>query len=300
MRSPYLPMVPTLTTSLPEKPNWLYEVKYDGYRTILYWDGNTITLTSRNGNNFNKKFQLLFHSLNKLFKDNNIQKCVLDGEVCVLVNGYFANFEALHTGQKENLSFMVFDILELEGEAFLYTPLSKRKMYLQDEIKKLPRNKSIYYVDSYKDVDSLWKLITSHNGEGIVCKKEHSFYSPGKRTKNWLKYKNWKIASVFLHAYDQTNGYFHVAVMRSGDIYQVANFTHGLGSEERTALFEVLKRNKAYENDGLTYVDPGIVIQLKYLDLYKEKLRHPRFHQFCFDQSWEDCTWDTIQSQWEK
>ncbi|QHA91524.1 RNA ligase family protein [Bacillus sp. N1-1] len=299
MTSTYLPMLPTLTASIPHTANWLYEVKYDGYRTFLYWDGNTITLTSRNGHNFNKKFQFLHQSLINLFKENNIPLCVLDGEVCVLKNRYFANFEALHTGQEDNLSFMAFDLIEFFDDVLLSTPLNNRKTYLQKVMKKFPPNNSIYYVDSYNDADPLWNLITSHNGEGMVCKKADSIYSPGKRTKNWLKVKNWKIAFVFLHAYDQTNGYFHVAVKRSGDIYQVANFTHGLRSEERTALFEVMKLNKVYEKAGLTYVDPGIVIQLKYLDLYKEKLRHPRFHQFCFDRSWEECTWDNIQSQWE-
>ena len=293
-------MLLTLTTSVPHTANWLYEVKYDGYRAILEWNGSRIILTSRNGHNLNDTFQFLSLSLTKLFKEASIPPCVLDGEVCVVKNMFFANFEALHTGERENLSFMGFDLLELNEDTFLSTPLQQRKMHLKQVINNLPPNKSIYYVDSYSEDAPLWKLITSNNGEGMICKKADSYYTPGKRSKEWLKVKNWKIAIVFLHAFDQSNGYFHVAVNRAGEIYKVGTFSHGLRSEERSVLIEVVKRNRASEKSGVMYVNPGIVLTLKYLDLYKEKLRHPRFDKFCFEKSWEECTWENIQSQWEK
>ena len=300
MTSPYLPMLLTLTTSVPHTANWLYEVKYDGYRAILDWNGHHIIITSRNGHNFGQKFQLLSRSLTELFNEACIPSCVLDGEVCVIENRFSANFEALHTGEKKNLSFMAFDLLEFNQEVLLTTPLQQRKRHLKQVIDKLPSSKSVYYVESYSDADALWQLITSHNGEGMICKKTDSVYTPARRSKQWLKLKNLKMAYVFLHAFDQSNGYFHIAVKRDGEIYQVGTFSHGLRSEERSVLIEVVKRNQIFEKSGVTYVNPGIVLAIKYIDLYKEKLRQPRFGQFCFEKSWEDCTWENIRSQWEK
>lgn len=300
MTSSYLPMLLTLTSSVPHTTNWLYEVKYDGYRAILNWNGHQIILTSRNGYSFDQKFQFLSCSLTKLFQEASIPSCILDGEICVIENMYLANFEALHTGEKKDLSFMAFDLLGLKQEVFLTTPLQERKTHLKQVIDKLPSSKSVYYVESYSEADPLWERITANNGEGMVCKKTNSTYTPAKRSKQWLKLKNWKIAYVFLHAFDQSNGYFHVAVIRSGEIYQVGTFSHGLHSEERSVLIEVVKRNQVFEKSGVTYVNPGIVLALKYMDLYKEKLRQPRFGQFCFEKSWEDCTWINIQSQWAK
>ncbi|MCA0172351.1 non-homologous end-joining DNA ligase [Bacillus sp. RAR_GA_16] len=298
MTSPYLPMLLTLTASMPHTPNWLYEVKYDGYRAILNWNGHQLLLTSRNGHSFDQKFEFLTHSLTTLFQQANIPSCILDGEICVIENRYLANFEALHTGEKKNLSFMAFDLLELNHKVFLTTPLQERKTRLKQVIDNLPSSKKIYYVEAYSEADILWERIISNNGEGMICKKTDSMYTPAKRSKQWLKLKNWKIAYVFLHAFDQGNGYFHVAINRDGEIYEVGTFSHGIRSEERSVLIEVIKRNQISEKSGVAYVKPGIVLALKYIDLYKEKLRQPRFGQFCFEKSWEDCTWENIQSQW--
>ncbi len=299
MTSTVLPMIPTLSTTFPHSSDWIYEVKYDGYRGILTWDGTSIKLTSRNGKDLNKKFKILHDSLSQLFRENKIPPCSLDGEVCVLKNLYTADFEGLHKGKKEKSSFMAFDILYSERNPVFSNTLEQRKESLHYVMDKLPPNKTIYEVQYYDKADILWNSIKDHNGEGMICKRIGSPYHEGKRTKDWLKVKNWKSAIVFLYAFNPHNGYFHTAVNRSGEIYEVAQFSHGLNSEERTALLEIIKRNKIEEKTGLTFVKPGIVLELEFLDLYKEKLRQPRFHRFCFDMSWEDCTWDNIQSLWK-
>ncbi|WP_347550805.1 non-homologous end-joining DNA ligase [Pseudalkalibacillus hwajinpoensis] len=291
-----LPMLPTLSSSFPGSEGWIYEVKYDGYRAILDWDGETIQITSRNGHHLNKRFQILHDALSSLFVTYNIIPCCLDGEICILKNEYCADFESLHKRKEKPITFMVFDLLTLEKKLLLSSPLHERKKALQQVLQGLPDNRSIAMVHMHETIDGLWELVQHYKGEGVVCKKHNSLYREGKRTENWLKIKNWKSATVFLNAYDHRNGYFHTAVKRSGGIYEIARFSHGLSSEERGALLEIIKGNTSKEKQSLSYVKPGIVLELEYLDLYNEMLRHPRFKRFCFQKPWEDCTWETIQS----
>ncbi|MBN8207180.1 non-homologous end-joining DNA ligase [Bacillus sp. NTK071] len=297
MSSSMLPMIPTLSHSFPtNEDEWIYEVKYDGYRAILEWDGKALFLTSRNGHNLNSRFPTLHDNLFSLLKKQEIDTCIMDGEICMLTNNYRADFESLHKRKENNLSFISFDLLKKDEALLTSSPLLARKKELHHLLDNGTDQNVLIEIAFSASAQNLFELVNSHKGEGVVCKKIDSLYKVGKRTKNWLKVKNWKIAFVFLYAYEKANGYFYTGVIREGEIYEVGHFSHGLSSEEREALLEVIKRNKTKEANGFIYVQPRIVLELEYLDLYNEKLRQPRFKQFCFQTSWEVCTWDTIQS----
>lgn len=296
MSKTFLPMIPTLSHSFPTNEDWIYEVKYDGYRAILAWDGKALSLTSRNGHDLNSRFKALHDNLLHLLQNQKIDSCVLDGEICMLCNTYRADFESLHKRKEKELSFIGFDILK-KGEVLLTSsPLLARKKELHHLLENTQDQDILIEISFSVSPQDLFELVKNHNGEGVVCKKTQSLYKEGKRTKSWLKVKNWKSTYVFLYAYEKANGYFYTGVTREGEIYEVGHFSHGLSSEEREALLQVIKRNKIKEANGFSYVQPGIVLELVYLDLYNEKLRQPRFKQFCFQTSWEVCTWDAIQS----
>lgn len=297
MSNQMLPMIPTLSHSFPtNEDNWIYEVKYDGYRAILAWDGQALCLTSRNGHNLNSRFPTLHDNLSSILMNQEINPCIIDGEICILTNNYRADFESLHKRKEKNISFIGFDLLK-KGEALLTSsPLLARKKELRHLLENVSDQNVLIEIAFSPTAQYLFELVSNHNGEGVVCKKTDSLYRVGKRTRNWLKVKNWKSAFVFLYAYEKANGYFYTGVKREGEIYEIGHFSHGLSSEEREALLEVIKRNKTKETNGFIYVQPRIVLELEYLDLYNEKLRQPRFKQFCFQTSWEVCTWDTIQS----
>ncbi|MDP4550743.1 non-homologous end-joining DNA ligase [Alkalihalobacillus macyae] len=296
MSKPLLPMIPKLSHSFPTNDDWIYEVKYDGYRSILAWDGKTLSLTSRNGHDLNSRFAPLHDNLALLLLNHQIDPCILDGEICMLSNTYRADFESLHKRKEKNLSFICFDMLKKGEVSLIASPLVTRKDELRRLFKNIPNQDILIEISFSPSAQDLFELVKNHNGEGVVCKKVHSVYREGKRTSNWLKVKNWKSAYVFLYAYEKANGYFYTGVKREGEIYEVGHFSHGLSSEEREALLQVIKRNKIKEANGFIYVQPAIVLELVFIDLYNETLRQPRFKQFCFQTSLEVCTWDTIQS----
>ena len=134
----------------------------------------------------------------------------------------------------------------------------------------------------------------SNENKEILLKKKSSKWEEGKRTTNWIKIKNYKIASCFITRYEKSNGFFHLAVFSNNTIFPIGLFSHGLQSEERTVLLQVLKDNKTKEDSNFIEVPPSICVDIYYLELYDNQLRHPEFHQFRFDLIPEDCTFEKL------
>src|SRR3954454_12982366 len=141
------PMLPTLTFDLTPKPDWLYEVKYDGFRAILNWDDRGITLTSRNDKPLLPQFPEIAQYLESL--EEKFQPFLplrLDGELVWLENAYKASFSTIQVrgrlkaakkiaeqAAKSPCRLMVFDILVLAGKSQISKTFEKRK----DELLKL-------------------------------------------------------------------------------------------------------------------------------------------------------------------
>jgi bifunctional non-homologous end joining protein LigD len=309
------PMLPTLTINIPEGP-WGYEIKYDGYRGILYWDQTDISLISRNGNNLNESFPEIIAYLKSIQDRLSLfLPLTLDGEVCILESNYRGNFELIQQrGRLKNLvkikelsakhpaQFLVFDMLRLTGENLQRLSFEFRKERLKHLFKEalLPLEVSykgkdlLQYIPYQKNAEIIWQKAADSNAEGIIAKRYDSIWSPGQRTKDWLKIKNTKSASFVICAYDKENGYFQVAVIKDGVLVSVGLFSHGIGPAEREALIQIIKQNKIKEENQWIYIKPSICVELQFLEVYKDQLREPRFIQFRFDINWEDCTWEAL------
>jgi bifunctional non-homologous end joining protein LigD len=107
--------------------------------------------------------------------------------------------------------------------------------------------------------------------------------------------KNWKEGSFFVTAYEKKNGFFHVGVLREGEIFSIGLVSHGFSSEEREALIQVIKANQSNETSEFVYVEPSICVDLLFLELYKEQIRQPSFKRFRFDLRSDECTWEKLQ-----
>ncbi|WP_162098301.1 RNA ligase family protein [Fictibacillus macauensis] len=291
------PMLATLTTKLPTEDYWLFEPKYDGYRCMLYCDEDGMQLWSRRGKSFNSSFPSLYTALSAITIDSSLLPVLLDGEMCVLQSPLKASFGHLHNRSQRHhhITYVGFDCLCLSGHSLVTTPLLERKSklsFLYDTIKDEQQTISVAPV--YRDGTQLFRAIEQEQGEGLIAKVAHSFYYPGQRTTDWLKYKNPQYGCFFIIAYDKTNGYFHGGVVHNHEVMDVGPFSHGLSSEEREALIAVIRNNKQKEDARYIYVRPSLVVELQYLELYKGKTRHPRFVSFRLDVKWEDCTWERI------
>ncbi|WP_176483746.1 MULTISPECIES: DNA ligase D [Bacillus] len=300
------PMLPTLFKDPPEGDEWVYEVKYDGFRCIVII-GDKITLQSRAGNELNQQFpDIVDELLSFREKYKNKLPIKLDAELSILSSEVKADFSSIQkrgrTKTKETItklltklpaSLCVFDLLEYDHVDYKNKPYMERKTTLHKLLSDFSSAKMIY-VPSYENLTEIWNLVKSADGEGIIAKKKNSKWEDGKRTTNWIKTKNFKSASCFITRYEKSNGYFHLGVFSNNSIVPVGLFSHGLDSEERTALLHVIKENKTREDTHFIEVPPNICVDIFYLELYDRQLRHPEFHQFRFDLAPEDCTLEKL------
>lgn len=181
------PMLASLTEKAFDSPDWIFENKYDGYRTLAIIDGQSVELYSRNEISFTKNFKPVAEDLKKIN-----HQVILDGEVVVEDESGSSNFQLLQnylkTG-KGQIKYFVFDILNLDGNDTTQLTLLERKELLHMLLSKFQFT-TIFYSDHIQErgIDFL-ALAAKNKSEGIIAKKADSHYSINKRTGEWLKIK---------------------------------------------------------------------------------------------------------------
>jgi bifunctional non-homologous end joining protein LigD len=178
------PMLLQRTQSLPEGPNWAYEVKLDGYRALAIKSNGKVLLRSRNNSDFNAKYPSAVRALAALPDET-----LIDGEVVALDSAGRPSFNALQNvgSSKVALVYYVFDVLILAGRDVMAEPLSKRRDLLQRRV--LPKLSEPIRVSSQltASLSELTKAVRAHGFEGIVARRQDSRYEPGQRSGAWLK-----------------------------------------------------------------------------------------------------------------
>ncbi len=179
--------------------DWLYEIKWDGYRALAYLNGKKTELLSRNEQSFTAKFA----NVTKALKDWNI-KAVVDGEIIAVNENGYADFQALQNfarkGKEATLVYYVFDILWYDGKDVRQLGLEQRKELLKRIVPA--DNTIIRYSDHIvaKGI-SFFELAKKQGLEGIMAKKASSEYVTGTRTDNWLKIKNDQVTEAIICGY---------------------------------------------------------------------------------------------------
>ncbi|MCH5147419.1 MAG: DNA ligase D [Clostridiales bacterium] len=181
-------MLAKLCETLPTGKGWIYELKYDGHRTLGFCEGGKTTLYTRNGHNCTSSFSVAAEALSKML---NGRAAVVDGEMVVAGEGGIPDFGALQAYIKNKstggLNYVIFDLLALDGEDLRELPLIERKQKLKALLKNAP------YVLSYsehtermtkKDIEA----VKNRGMEGIVAKRANAAYVAGKNG-DWQKLK---------------------------------------------------------------------------------------------------------------
>lgn len=174
-------MLATLIKQAFSDNNYVFEVKWDGYRIIAHCDGDDIRLQSRGGENYTKKYPVVVDALRAM----NLH-CVLDGEVVYLKPDGKPDFDSLQrvNGQKASVVYYVFDLIYHKGKSVMDEKLIRRKELLKKLIGQGP---VIRYCDHFDDGLTLFRQVKEMGLEGIVAKLKESPYIPGDRSKKWLK-----------------------------------------------------------------------------------------------------------------
>lgn len=294
------PMLATLTDKPFDKPDWIYEVKWDGYRAMAYLDKGKVELKSRNNNSFNEKFFPVYEAL----KEWPI-KAVVDGEIVVVdENGLsaFSKLEGWQAVEDGQLEYYVFDILWLNGIDLMGLPLIERRKILQQLV---PENEIIRYSESFAANGMEFFASAEKLGiEGIVAKKADSIYQPDVRTKDWLKIKTEKRHEAIIAGYTRNEGTdklfsaLILGIYDEGKLKFIGQAGTGFTKKSQT---ELLKKLKSLETDAspfeeepeinrptrfrpnppkteVIWVKPKLVCEVKYQELKPEGImRHASF-----------------------
>jgi bifunctional non-homologous end joining protein LigD len=177
---------PTKAASVPHRPNWLHEVKYDGYRLRLERDGDRVRLITRGGYNWTDRYPWIVESALK----NRIRQFVIDGEAVVLGVDGVSDFEALHSRQHDDeVQLYAFDILALDGEDLRGLPLSLRKTNLARLLARRPDGVFVAPYETGEIGPDLFRAACNMGLEGMVSKRVDRPHRAGL-SKDWVKVKN--------------------------------------------------------------------------------------------------------------
>jgi ATP-dependent DNA ligase len=188
MFKPFEFCVPTRSTIVPSGPDWLHEIKYDGYRLRLERDGDRVRLITKGGYNWTDRYPWIVKAALK----NQHRQFVIDGEAAVLGVDGVSDFGALHSGkQNEAVQFYAFDVLALDGDDLRGLPLSMRKTNLARLLARRPDGIFAAPFEQGEIGPDLYRAACGMGLEGLVSKRRDRPYQGG-RSKYWVKVKNLK------------------------------------------------------------------------------------------------------------
>jgi bifunctional non-homologous end joining protein LigD len=174
--------MPLAVLSMPfDHPDWIFEVKYDGFRALAYVEDSRVTLVSRKGNIY-KSFPALCTTIADCLP---VRNAVLDGEIVYLdAEGKPVFFSLLH--RRSPQQFVAFDLLSLNGKDLRNLPLIERKRVLRSVV---PAGSPLLYADYIESGGrELYRAVCGMDLEGIVAKRKDGLYTPEATT--WVKIRN--------------------------------------------------------------------------------------------------------------
>ena len=315
------PMLATLVEDPFDNPHWLFEIKWDGYRSVAFLDGGKARLVSRNQNDMTSQYPELRDLPNYV----RARTAILDGEIVALDDSGLPSFSLMQqrtgisgAGRKVKaadrsvpIAYYVFDLLYLEGYDLMRVDLEKRKELLAGII---AGSGLVRYSDHHLEQGvALFEAAKQQGLEGIVAKRRNSCYEQ-KRSREWLKMKITRrqecviggytdprgsrehFGSIILGLYDEKGRLLHVGQAGSG----FTEKTH----EDMWRLLQKLKTdknpfaNKVESTRGTHWVKPELVAEIKFTEWTHEtadggiKMRAPVYQGLRPDKPARECVFE--------
>src|SRR5258707_7255574 len=181
-KSAFEPCIPTKAAKVPDRPEWIHEIKHDGYRLIVQREGKRARLFTRNGHDWSDRFPLITEAALR----NRNPSFVIDGEAVLLGGDGRSDFNGLHSRRHdEEVQFYAFDILVSDGEDLRKLPLSMRKTNLA---RLLARRVDGIFLSDFEQGEigpDLFRHACLLGLEGMVSKHRDSTYRGGK-FRHWI------------------------------------------------------------------------------------------------------------------
>jgi bifunctional non-homologous end joining protein LigD len=180
--------LPTSSKAVPAGPEWLHEIKYDGFRLRVERAGDRVRLITKGGYDWTKKYPWIVEAALK----NRIKHFVLDGEAVILGVDGVSDFNALHSNKhNDEVQLVAFDVLAMDGADLRKLPLSMRKANLARLLARRPEGIFINPFEQGEIGPDLFRKACEFGLEGLVSKHRDRPYQAG-RSKHWIKVKNRK------------------------------------------------------------------------------------------------------------
>ncbi|HEY6199459.1 MAG TPA: DNA ligase D [Candidatus Binatia bacterium] len=183
------PELTTLLDAVPEGQEWLYEIKFDGYRALCRIEGGQARFFTREGNDWTKRFGVLATAAARL----PVSAVFLDGEIVVLESDGSSNFqslqEALGRSETDRLIYYVFDLPFFDGHDLRAVPLEARKQLLAGLLEQQPKTAAVRFSDHVTgNGEEFYRRACAGGLEGIIAKRKNAPYRAG-RARDWFKIK---------------------------------------------------------------------------------------------------------------
>ena len=293
-RTKYAPMLASLANEqeMPRGEGWEFEIKWDGYRIVSRVAGGEAELRTRKDQDYTERFSVVAKELVKALKTPH---CVVDGEVCALDEEGRPSFSAMQQSTAgTTIVYYVFDLLEVEGESTVDLPLSERRARLQKLLDG--RYRTVQYSESFEDGHALLKAAEERRLEGIMGKRQDSRYLPGKRSRDWLKFKTHGEQEFVIAGYTRGKGRREwsfgslvVAINGPDGLEWAGNVGTGFDDAEQERVLAKLKplarktspfptppKMPRVRKDDVVWVEPQLVAEVSFAEwTHDGRLRAP-------------------------
>jgi bifunctional non-homologous end joining protein LigD len=294
VRNDYRPMLATLTEELPRGNDWMFEVKWDGYRALGYVREGEAKLVSRNGNDLTGRFADVAKALARAVRS---PECVVDGEVCALDEQGRPSFSAMQQGKPGTaIVYEVFDVLEIDGAPVLDLPLTERRVRLEQLLDA--KSAAVQLSGFFDDGDALLEAASEQRLEGVMAKRASSPYVEGRRTRHWLKIKTHGRQEFVICGWTKGQGRragsfgsLVLGAYRDGELQWVGNCGTGFTERDIDELlvkleplrmdacpFPVVPKMPKIRKGDVVWVEPALVCEVEFAEwTHDGHLRAPSF-----------------------
>lgn len=318
LKPPIKPALARPAKDLPTGDGWRFEPKWDGFRTIIFRDGDDIHLQSRNGKPMNRYFPEVIPQIASLPTD----RLVIDGELIVVVDG-IQEFDLLGQrihpaksrvemlAEQTPAAFVAFDVLAIEDEVLCDLPYTERRARLEEQIARGTEVQLTPMTENRDDAAAAW---LTGNSEGVIAKRAEAVYTPGERT-GMAKIKRVRTADTVVMAFrlgkeEGTVGSLILGMYDEDDNLRVVGHTSGFKAKEKRELLGFLEPYRTWERgagepsrwkseeeliwEGLR---PELVCEIAFDHISGNRIRHgAKFQRWRDDKEPRECTIDQLRS----
>jgi ATP-dependent DNA ligase len=315
LEPPIAPQLAKSAKDLPEGDEWAYEPKYDGFRTIVFRDGDEIYLQSRNGKPMNRYFPDVVEAVGQM----KAERVVMDGEIMVVVDGvqefdllsqriHPAESRVRMLAEQTPAVFVAFDLLAAGDEVLMELPYEERRKRLKKTV-----GKPIEITPATDDREAAGVWLTGVS-EGVIAKQRDAAYKPGERV-GMVKIKRVRTADLVVAAFrfGKAEGTLGSLILGAygddGDLHIVGH-TSGFKAKEKRELIGFLEPYRTHErgsgeasrwksDEELVWegLRPELVAEVNFDHITGDRIRHgAKFVRWRDDKDPRECTLDQLKA----